>query len=386
MMQLSAVPQAMIEISSAWLARLAKPLYNTLKALCLDRHRERTFTETVIFPAFSTLQHDAAGVDSLFQEAHGLDPNKTPAYATNYVIVQTLRLMERHVGLGIELGLYPHWYDLSQAFWYRDFLLTALVNVQNSIEKERMERKVLEFQVQFEHEEEERIAQLEQQSTQKKGAGGKKKKGKKQKGPVSMPKTTSHAAIIEAISKISPELFEDRIHYTTTTLHRSLCRGMVRLIAAAKQSGVLKDPPPSVTIFTTHKMRFEKRFEDYCALPQPPHLSYDDYASGSDFSAVNNRDLIAAASDSFRSAKSAVDRLLEVILPNDTTTASITENRTNDDLFIPIRRAEIMALAKVCVSNSLFLLKLETASNGQSQNEKASLAFNAHTGYCTVSI
>lgn len=54
-------------------------------------------------------------VDEKFREEHGLDANTTPSYATNYVILQTIRLMERHVGLGIELGLYPKWYDLSTA-------------------------------------------------------------------------------------------------------------------------------------------------------------------------------------------------------------------------------------------------------------------------------
>lgn len=390
MVQLCAVPESMIESTVSWLARLAKPLYDTLKALCLDRHRERTWTENILLPAFGSLQTEAASIDEIFRGTHCLDPSSTPAYATNYIIVQTLRLMERYVGLGIELGLYPHWYDLSQAYWYRDFTLTALINVQSTIEKERIERKILELQIKMEHEEEEKKnAVLHQHSNQKKGGGGKKKKGKKPKGlAAAHPPSAAnpHSSAMDVISKISEESLEDRIEFTSFTLHRSLCRGMVRLIAALRQAKMLKDPPASMTLFTTHRKRFERRFEVFGNLPQPPSLSFDDYETGSDFSAVNGRDLIASARDCFRMGKSVVDRLLDVILPCDTPAAlSGIEQRKDDDLFVSIRREEIMALAKVCVSNSLFLLKLETALEGLKPAEEiSSLTFDTHKAYCTV--
>ena len=386
MVQLCAVPRSMVE-SAGWIARLSKPLYDTLKALCLDRHRERAFTERFLFPAFSTLQKEAAAVDEMFREANDLDAASTPAYATNYVIVQTLRLMERHVALGIELGLYPYWYDLSQAFWYRDFLLTALLNVMSTLEKEKMERKILEHQIKMEQEEEEkRHAPQEHTCSLKKAGSGKKKKGKKAKGASPHPSLYTHASAIDAISKISPESFEDRIDFTIISLRRSLCRGTVRLIAALQQAQLFHNPPDTMSIFTTHKRMFEKRFDVFSDLPQPPSLSYDDYKRGSDFSAVNSKDLIASTKECFRAAKSCVDRLLEVILPHDTTVIPvITEQRKNEDLYISIRREEIMALAKVCVSNSLFLLKLETATtNNKSPSEKVALVFSSHKEYFTV--
>ena len=127
MRQQCAVPELLLESSSpdggiSWLTRLAKPMYDTLKALCLNRHRERGFTESILLPAFQTLQYEAATVDEKFREEHGLDPKTTPSYATNYVILNTIRLMERHVGLGIELGLYPNWYDLSTALVSDDII------------------------------------------------------------------------------------------------------------------------------------------------------------------------------------------------------------------------------------------------------------------------
>ena len=384
MVQLCAVPNSIVEYSE-WISRMAKPMYDTLKALCLDRHRERTFTESILLPAFGSLQNEAAAVDEVFRETNGLDSSSTPAYATNYTIVQTLRLMERHVGLGIELGLYPHWYDLSQAFWYRDFLLSALINVQSALEKERIERKLLEYQIKLEHEEDERkSAHNELACSQKKGGGGKKKKGKKQKASAVASSASSRASAIEEISKVTPESLEDRIDFTICSLRRSLCRGMVRLIACLHQANLLKDPPATIPLFTSHKRRFDKRFEVFRTLPQPPGLSYDDFEQGSDFSAVKNRDLIASANDCFRTGKKTVDRLLEVILPTEAVTPNPTEQRMDGDFYVSIRREEIRALLKVCVSNSLFLLKLEPAINGQDDQQRVSLVFDAHKEYCTI--
>ena len=114
MRQQCTVPKLLIR-DGAWTMRLAKPLYDTLKGLCLNRHRERGFTDSVLPPAFRILQYEAATMDERFREQHGLDPATTPSYATNYVILNTIRLMERHMGLGIELALYSNWYDLSTA-------------------------------------------------------------------------------------------------------------------------------------------------------------------------------------------------------------------------------------------------------------------------------
>ncbi len=105
MKQQCAVPELMLT-STDFLTRLAKPMYDTLKALCLNRHRERGFTESILLPAFQLLQYEAASIDEKFRTEHELDA-ATPSYLTNYVILNTIRMMERHVGLGIELGLYP---------------------------------------------------------------------------------------------------------------------------------------------------------------------------------------------------------------------------------------------------------------------------------------
>ena len=89
--------------------------------------------------------------------------------------------MERHISLGIELGLYPNWYDLSTALWYRDFLLSAMINVKASIEREKKQRKEIDLQLKMEQEEEER-------KSKKKGKSKKNKRSRQQ--PTSPSATT----------------------------------------------------------------------------------------------------------------------------------------------------------------------------------------------------
>ncbi|KAL7548543.1 hypothetical protein ACHAWF_011828 [Thalassiosira exigua] len=385
MKQTVAAPELLLETTCPdgipWLTRLAKPMYDALKALCLDRHRERGFTESVLLPAFQLLQYEAATVDELFRREHGLSATTTPGYATNYVILNTIRLMERHVGLGIEMGLYPNWYDLGTALWYRDFLLSALINVRGTVERERAQRREMDLCIQREQEEEEA----------RKHQG--KKRGKAKKGKKSKPRAASANPTATPLALTSEgggattadEDFEDRLDYTCLLLRRNVCRGLVRYIAALRQAKMLAEPPTSITMFTTHQRRFDERFEAFSTLPQPPRLSYEDYVRGSDFSAVQGKDLLASASDCFRAAKGVVDWLLDAIVSEecDESTIDRNEKRRNDDLYLSIRRAEIMAYAKVCVSNSLFLHKLASSKPGSGS---ASLAFEAHKQYCTFSI
>ena len=94
----------------------------------------------------------------------------------------------------------------------------------------------MDMRIKMEQEEEERKAKglLLQQSKKK----GKTKKGKKSKRPTS-PTPSALALTTEAGVKPTAEDFEDRLDYTSLLLHRNLCRGLVRYIAALRQAKVL---------------------------------------------------------------------------------------------------------------------------------------------------
>jgi hypothetical protein len=201
MKEICAVPELLIE-STDLVSRSAKLMYDTLKCLCLNRHRERGFIKQILLPAFQVLQYEAAAADEQFRNEHELKQT-TPVYTTNYMILNTIRLMERYIRLGIELGLYPNWYDLSTALWYRDFLLSALINMKGTIEQEKMERREMEKLIT--QEEEARQKQIKE--AEKKAKKG-KKKGKRPKQPTS-PSATPLVSTAKT-EKVTAEDFEGK--------------------------------------------------------------------------------------------------------------------------------------------------------------------------------
>ncbi len=212
-------------VSPDLLSKMVKPMYETLKALCLNRHRERMYIETILLPAFEHLQYESAVIDEKYTIDRGLVTETTPSFATNYVILNTLRLMERHLGLGVELGLFPNWWDLHTALWYRDFLLSALVNVKGVIGEEMV------------HQEDDTRPerQLQQQ---------RKKKPKSKRGRQSKQQTISFQdASILAGAKFSDQHktdnFDDSLQYTSLLVKRNLCRGLVQYMSALCQANLL---------------------------------------------------------------------------------------------------------------------------------------------------
>ena len=129
MQQWSHIPESLLDNhhSRAFLNRLAKPIYETLKLLTLNRHRQRGYIEAVMLPDWTSLQHEAHLVDVNYRRENGLD-NNTPPYFSQYVLSILIGLMDRHIAAGLEAGIFHGHVDISIAYWYRSFLLSALVN------------------------------------------------------------------------------------------------------------------------------------------------------------------------------------------------------------------------------------------------------------------
>merc|ERR1711957_130387 len=161
--------------------------------------------------------------------------------------------------------------------------------------------------------------------------------------------------------------------------------------------------------FTTHQIRFKKRFELFYQGKQPPPLTYDDYEKGSDFSCVSQNGLLASSADSFRAGKAAVDKVLSQ-LDDDNSDNCITgcndENSKDfnsiDIDYCSIGKNEAISFAKVCVGNLVFLHKLsqvvdsrrlkEVGNKGKeaqiSSNTSCNISFDfkASKQYCTIKI
>lgn len=129
--------------------------------------------------------------------------------------------------------------------------------------------------------------------------------------------------------------------------------------------------------FTTTKKIFHKRFECFHQFNQPPPLSYDDFQKGTDFSSVSSNDLIASATDCFKTCRSALDEM--------------TKKLDNDDNRFAanygMNREEIKKVTKVCIANSLALLKLsQSITRGDIGSCKIEFDFTTHKQYCSINV
>ena len=136
MQELAAVPSDIFESKHGqiFLNRLAKPVYDTLKLRLLNRNRQRAYMEAVIIQDWSQLQQEAHIVDVHYRKEKGLD-NKWPPFISHYVLANLVDLMDLHISIGVELSLFQSEEELAVVFWYRDFLISALLNNMSAMQK-----------------------------------------------------------------------------------------------------------------------------------------------------------------------------------------------------------------------------------------------------------
>jgi hypothetical protein len=159
---------------------------------------------------------------------------------------------------------------------------------------------------------------------------------------------------------------------TPPTLLTHVDRFLLQFLAALNQAGLVKEKNYE---FTSKERIFQKRFEAFEGIQQPPSLLYDDYVQGSDFSKVAQNDLLMSTSECFNASKTMVDKLLSQMPGVDTD-------------YIPMRDNELRRLAKVCIGNSVYVQKLkQKVGNADGQAEGDSVFdLETHNHYCTVKI
>lgn len=327
MTQLMGLPNILFEskYGKAFLNRLAKPMYDTLKLLVLNRNRQGTYMEAIMFHDWSALQQEAHVVDMNHRQELG---DEVPPYFSQYALYITVWLMDHHVALGIELGLFCGQHDLAVAYWYRDFLLSSQLSTLASI---RGAKKISQLLVE---------------------AQGEKN------GNSNTPPTEDD--------------LQDDIEVMIVGFKRTVCRGIVRFIAALNQAEMVR---PDDYEFTSHEQRFRKQFEPFQQIVQPPPLTYNDFQTGSDFENVTQADLLSSTADCFKKCKSMLDNI------------SVHMSAMPDTKFSPLGMDEVRALTKVCVGNSVFLMKLtqQVHGNGKAKG-KVTFDFGANKQFCTIKI
>ena len=143
-------------------------------------------------------------------------------------------------------------------------------------------------------------------------------------------------------------------------------------MAAVNQAGLIKEIEYE---FTSKERIFEKRFEAFQVMLQPPPLTYADYKQGSDFSNVDQNELLKSASECFKTSKTMVDKLESHLKSIDSDFVSASENDQRQ-------------LAKISVGNTIYLAKLTqmvTQSGGKSSGG-LSIDMETSVQFCTIKI
>jgi len=339
--------------------RLCKPVYDTLKVLALNQNRQRSYID-VMLGDWSALREEAYIVDMTYHQEIRGNQDLQP-YFSLYVLCVTIELMDNFVSLGVKLKLLCNEEELGVAYWYRDFLTSSLVSQMSSMRQGRTVSKQLQIAGQCKKQNHENLHQ-----TPKKTHKGGKKKGKTKKtvsnnnsgGPVAQPTATAGDV-------------EDDFDFMILNVKRSISRGLVRFFAAVRQAGIT---PEKQYEFTTNRRIFEKRFEVFSGIQQPPPLSYEDYTKGSDFSKVTQKDLLSSTADSFRLSKSMLDRLL-IQIP------------LIDPDYLPAKEEEVRQLSKVCVGNSIYLQKLmQVIREKEESKARVTIDTTSNCEFCTIKI
>jgi len=344
--------------AQAFLNRLCKPVYDTLKVLVLNKNRQRSYID-VMLGDWSTLREEAYIEDMTYhQDIRSSNTVKLQPHFSLYILCTTIELMDNFVNLGVELKLLCSEEELGVAYWYRDFLTSSLLSQMNTMR----EGKLLARQMK----QTEQLKKKQQYQPTNKSHKGGKKKGKNKKS-TTFDNNNNDCGLIN--QSHTAEDVEDDFDLMLLNVKRSMCRGLVRFFAVIRQAGLVQE---TYYEFTTNRRIFEMRFEVFAAIQQPPPLTFDDYIKGSDFSEVSQKDLLASTGETFRLAKTMIDQLL----------AQISVIDTN---YLPAQEEELRKLAKVCVGNSIYLQKLINTIDGK-EDSKTRVTVDTKTSiqFCTI--
>ena len=121
---------------------------------------------------------------------------------------------------------------------------------------------------------------------------------------------------------------------------------IIQFLCGLEQAGMVLSKPPNHE-FTSNEINFQKRFESFYQIHQPPVLRYDDFVQGSDYSSIDAKLLISSTMDLFKDCRVQWTKLKKML-----------EDKTIEMDYSCITMDDINNGIKVCVTNSLHLLKL----------------------------
>ena len=128
--------------------------------------------------------------------------------------------------------------------------------------------------------------------------------------------------------------------------------------------------------FTTAEKVFQKRFEAFANVQQPPPLTYDDFLQGSSFARVSQDDLLFSIAQCFKSSKTFLGNITNLLPSIDGDFCSMTKD-------------ELGQLAKVCVGNSVYVQMMKqmvekAESSTKPPKKNVEFDFTANVEFSTI--
>jgi hypothetical protein len=251
------LPESLLESehSRAFSNRLAEPVYDNLKLRLLHRNRHGAYIKVVSLVDWTSLQNEAYLVDAHYRQQleqnqqqlqHQQNQttqqvqknNETPQYYfSKYAVSVLIRLVDRYIESGIEVGLFQstdshHFSDLAFAFLYRAFLLSAL-SQDLSMMRQAKEMALAATQQQ----------QLLKSNNRDNIVPSKYTKGKKKHKNKGAAAATTNSNTVPIISKETAEDLEDIFDLKIIVIKRNFCRNNIEFIAALQQANILNSEP-----------------------------------------------------------------------------------------------------------------------------------------------
>jgi Mak10 subunit, NatC N(alpha)-terminal acetyltransferase len=402
--------QQFTEKSIVFINRLAKPIYDTFRVRFLTRQRQRTYIEMIMIPEWIKLQQEAQLFDIHYhnqqqqqqqQQSNGPKQNgkediisEPISIFTRYALMIQIRVMDRYIETGIEIGLFRNIvHDISFAYWYRDYLLSALHGQLSTIRQQQQQSKTDRTAAVNSTDLITTVKEFKSKVGHNKKKHHNNKNGKHHHYDDS--RTTVKPVTVQQLQQppkptMTSEDFENVYELKVVSLKRHLCRKTIQYISLLRKVGIIKEQ--SSFEFTSYQQIFVKRFELFRSIQQPPVLSYEDYKDGIDSTTISTLNLIQILSDGYQYCRTMIDEMITDMI-----------DHSIDPYFVSMPITELKSLIKICIGNMVYVQRVRqllekskmkySGDNHNSDinnepiiNANAIFDFDSHKQFCIIKV
>ncbi|KAF1333595.1 Casein kinase ii, beta subunit, partial [Globisporangium splendens] len=370
-MVMNGVPSVLMSTQEGVLfsTRVIETLYESLKLYLHNRSRQRARIEYLL-EEWSVLQLEAAGIDDKFTTEMAIPKTAYPRYFTAWTLEQAVLLMIHYILLGFELDLYAP-SEYGTIYWYLDYLhgsrLQNLNVTWQFVEKMKQLMPVRKPSAPKAPETDAPApassSTSETSEPDAKTLSKKSKHGKSKKSPATAPNAAA-AAASGPVKDVDPTKVRFLREINYNEMQRSVMRAYFQLFSALEREQLVQAVTPT---YSSTLIRFEHRFAAFQSIHFPAALTHDDYLKNSDFSPYKVDLIYKSAEECFKVGRAHGEELLT---SDDINAGTSSSSSCTGSHVSVIHGAEVEALMKVAISNSVALLRRDQSSQATGSASK----------------